>query len=182
MTSLANPFKGYRYQDIRWEFAEALADNNRRKSALAMISLKGFKNYNPKEFAGWFTGQAEQLQAQEAVDTLSVMIENPRAFKFDDNHLAQAHFRIFSESLGEQDDPRIDPEAVQELIEQAKVRWKNPVPIPSYYLDGVHTSGNDRRFMGIPASMYGMCLAYKKFGRLHPDDVWPSDFWYRIDE
>jgi len=54
--------------------------------------------------------------------------------------------------------------------------------LPSYYLDGIHTKGKDRRFTGMPASMYGMCRAYKKFGRLHPDDQWPSDFWWKIED
>jgi len=182
VTSLPDPFKGCWFQDIRGELAEALAEENRIRSALALIRLKKFKHYNPKEFADWFTRQAEQLDSQEAVETLQVMLENPRAFKFDDNHLAQAHFRIFAGTLGEQDDPEIDPEEVQEFIDLAEARWKAPQPVPSFYLDGVHTSGKDKRFMGIPASMYGMCLAYKKFGRLHPDDVWPPDFLWRIEE
>jgi hypothetical protein len=179
--SLPNPFDGYSYDEIRGEFAQTLAEDDRTKSALAMIRLKDFKQYNPREFAAWFIKEALCRGADEAAETLKVMLEHPKVFRYDTNHLAQAHFRLFAGELGEQDDPEIGHSEACKLLEHAKDRWKDPQPIPTYYLDGLHTSGKDRRFAGIPASMYGMCKAFKKYGRLHPDDSWPTDFWYKIE-
>ena len=180
-TALPDSFDGW-YQDIVGELVESLADEDRTKSASALIVLKRFKQYDPKTVAGLFIRQAKFQNNYEAADTLQVMLDHPKVFKFDTNHLAQAHFRLFAGLLGEQENPDVDPDEVQELLDQVEDKWKAPKPIPSYYLDGMHTAGKDKRFMGIPASMYGMCKAYKKFGRLHPDDVWPSDFWWRIEE
>ena len=182
ITSLPNPFQGCWYDTIRGELAEALAEENRTTSALALIRLTDFKHYNPKKFAEWMQEQTEMLGAEQATETLEIVRQHPKELKFDSNHLAQAHYRLFVGELGEQKNPRVTQTEVQRLLDKVAEKWKNPQPVPSYYLDGIHTKGKDRRFTGIPASMYGMCRAFKKFGRLHPDDQWPADFWWKIDD
>lgn len=159
-----------------------MAEENRTTSALALIRLTDFKHYNPKEFAGWLMQQAEELEVEEAVRTLEIVRRHPRELKFDSNHLAQAHFRMFEGTLGEQANPRVTTTEVRRLLNKAEKQWENPQPVPSYYLDGIHTKGKDRRFAGMPVCMWGMCRAFKKFGRLHPDDQWPAEFWWKVEE
>jgi hypothetical protein len=65
---------------------------------------------------------------------------------------------------------------VSELLERAKVRWKEPKPIPGWCCDGLHSSGNDPRFMGVWPRMYAVCRAFSHYGRVEPDDEWQPEF------
>lgn len=62
-------------------------------------------------------------------------------------------------------------------VEPILKKVKPQTQCPSYWLDGVHVYGKDKRFGGIHESMWGMCQAFVKFGRVHPDDEWPEEFW-----
>jgi hypothetical protein len=65
---------------------------------------------------------------------------------------------------------------VSELIERAKARWKDPQPIPGWCCDGVHSAGNDVRFMGAWEHMNAVCRAFLHYGRLNPEDEWLPEF------
>ena len=50
---------------------------------------------------------------------------------------------------------------VSELLEKARDRWKDPQPIPQWCCDGVHSAGNDVRFMGAwEAAGTEVCLVF----------------------
>jgi hypothetical protein len=66
---------------------------------------------------------------------------------------------------------------VWELVEQARERWRNPKPIPRWCCDGVHSAGDDVRFMGVWFHMYAACLAFEHYGKLDPEDHWIPDFY-----
>jgi hypothetical protein len=63
-----------------------------------------------------------------------------------------------------------------ELLEKARERWKDPKPIPGWCCDGVHSSGNDVRFMGAWQHMYAVCKAFSYYGRVDPHDEWLPKF------
>jgi hypothetical protein len=65
---------------------------------------------------------------------------------------------------------------VLELLERAKERWKDPKPIPGWCVDGLHSAGNDARFMGVWPRMYAVCRAYSHYGRVQPEDDWLPQF------
>jgi hypothetical protein len=43
-------------------------------------------------------------------------------------------------------------------------------PVPSFYLDGVHTIGNDERFAGTWRGLKNCLAMYERYGRLSPED------------
>jgi hypothetical protein len=63
-----------------------------------------------------------------------------------------------------------------ELIQKARERWKDPKPIPGWCCDGVHSAGNDVRFMGAWQHMYAVCRAFSYYGRVDPEDEWLPEF------
>lgn len=65
---------------------------------------------------------------------------------------------------------------VSELIEKARIRWKDPQPIPHWCCDGVHSAGNDVRFMGALEHMNAVCRAFSRYGRVDPADEWLPEF------
>ena len=65
---------------------------------------------------------------------------------------------------------------VSELIEKARARWKDPQPIPQWCCDGVHSAGNDVRFMGTWEHMNAVCRAFSHYGRVDPEDQWLPEF------
>jgi len=65
---------------------------------------------------------------------------------------------------------------VTELLDRVREKWKNPQPIPGWCCDGVHSAGQDERFMGMWFHMYGVCKAFEKYGRVDPSDRWLPEF------
>jgi hypothetical protein len=65
---------------------------------------------------------------------------------------------------------------VIELREKALEKWKHPEPIPGWCCDGVHSAGNDVRFMGAWHHMYAVCRVFQHYGRVDPADQWLPEF------
>jgi hypothetical protein len=65
---------------------------------------------------------------------------------------------------------------VLETLERARKRWNDPKPIPGWCVDGVHSAGNDVRFMGVWPRMYAVCRAFSNYGRVEPEDKWLPQF------
>ncbi len=61
-------------------------------------------------------------------------------------------------------------------VEKARARWKDPQPIPGWCCDGVHSAGNDVRFMGTWEHMNAVCRAFSHYGRVDPEDEWLPEF------
>jgi hypothetical protein len=66
---------------------------------------------------------------------------------------------------------------VCELLKRARERWKQPLPIPSCYLDGVHSAGADRRYAGILQDMWAVCCCFSKNGNIEPANRWLPEFF-----
>jgi hypothetical protein len=72
--------------------------------------------------------------------------------------------------------PEVTTAEVSKLIEEARERWKDPQPIPQWCCDGVHSAGNDVRFMGTWEHMNAVCRAFSHYGRVDPNDKWLPEF------
>jgi hypothetical protein len=64
----------------------------------------------------------------------------------------------------------------EDLLAEARERWKDPKPIPRWYCDGTHSAGDDPRLMGELPEMWAVCNAFRHYGRLDPNDVWLTRF------
>jgi hypothetical protein len=95
----------------------------------------------------------------------------------DNNFLCQAVWMMCggNSPVAEQSEPVLASE-VFELLEQARGRWRAPKPIPRWCCDGLHSAGDDVRFMGVWFHMHAACLAYQNYGRLNPEDAWRQEF------
>lgn len=121
---------------------------------------------------------AVALNRLEARMTASLLMDAGFPLYTDGNLSAHAVFRLGHSFEPSNEDPSVSASEVDELVDRTDERLKGAgEKVPSYFLDGVHTGGSDRRFAGYEKPMWGMCRAYMTFGRLHPDDKWPADFW-----
>ena len=66
----------------------------------------------------------------------------------------------------------VDLTGADQTIAAAEARWAKPdlEAVPSWALDGVHTTGNDERFAGTWAGLRNCVAMYAKYGRLAPED------------
>ena len=63
-----------------------------------------------------------------------------------------------------------DEATFERLVVLTEVRLQASLePVPSWALDGIHTSGNDPRFAGSWEGCLNMCAMYERDGRLDPN-------------
>jgi hypothetical protein len=79
---------------------------------------------------------------------------------------------ILSEGPFEGMSAPVDLTGADQTIAAAEARWgkKDLEPVPSWALDGVHTTGSDERFAGTWAGLRNCVAMYAKYGRLSPAD------------
>jgi len=99
------------------------------------------------------------------------------ALSSDNNFLCQAAWRLAggNSPVADVHHPVTGAE-VSELIEKARAGWGDPQPIPGWCCDGVHSAGNDVRFMGTWEHMNAVCRAFSHYGRVDPEDKWLPEF------
>jgi hypothetical protein len=99
------------------------------------------------------------------------------ALSSDNNFLCQAAWMMAggSSPIALQEQAVYATEVI-ESTERARKRWKEPLPIPRWCCDGLHSAGDDPRFMGVWFHMYAACLAFEHYGRLDPQDTWLPEF------
>jgi hypothetical protein len=131
------------------------------------------------------TRQAEFLASIAAKTTHSIAqrlveihLRAKSALSSDNNFLCQAAWMMGggNSPVAERSEPVFATE-VFELVETARERWKNPQPIPRWCCDGLHSAGDDVRFMGVWFHMYAACLAFERYGRLDPQDNWIPELY-----
>lgn len=100
------------------------------------------------------------------------------ALSGDNNFLCQAAWMMAGgySPIAEHDGPVFAAEA-SDALEIAREQWMNPQPIPRWCCDGLHSAGDDERFMGVWFHMYACCLAFEHYGRLDPRDAWQPEFY-----
>jgi hypothetical protein len=120
---------------------------------------------------------AKKYQHPLAERLAQVHLHARSALSADNNFLCQAAWMLAGGESPIVD--LIEPVFVEEcyeLIDKAKERWKNPHPIPGWCCDGVHSAGNDVRFMGVWQQMYAVCKAFEHYDRVDPNDEWLPSF------
>jgi hypothetical protein len=100
------------------------------------------------------------------------------ALSSDNNFLCQAAWMMAGGStpIALQEEPVYATE-VFESLERARERWKDPMPISRWCCDGLHSAGDDPRFMGVWFHMYAACRAFQHYARLDPTDQWKPEFY-----
>jgi hypothetical protein len=163
------------------EMAEAVRSGDMDTAVAAWEALYAGK-VNAARMCQELTTLATELGKEDALRTLAVYRDNLKDLSADGNYTGQALIRLF-QPVGSDElqamEPKITLAEVKPLIAKAIQYWDTPSEkhFPSYFADGVHTDGDDERFAGTIRAMWGMCLAHRNFGRLHPDDQWPNTFW-----
>jgi hypothetical protein len=84
----------------------------------------------------------------------------------------QMGWQLWNGVLPGVDEP-IDLSGANDAIALAEERWSaEPMePIPSWCLDGIHTSGDDPRFAGDVNGVRNMLAMFDRYGRLDPSDA-----------
>jgi len=118
---------------------------------------------------------AEAKDSKNAIRLIDLMEFYGKVIWGDSNYWGQVLYQIMFNF--EVADGQIKGHEVKDYVELAREYWKDPKPIPSHYLDGIHTGGSDPRFAGTIRSMAGCCRAYREYGRLIPEDPWPGHIW-----
>ena len=127
------------------------------------------------EFLASIAAKTTHSLAQRLVE---IHLRAKSALSSDNNFLCQAAWMMGGgySPVAERSEPVFATE-VFELVETARERWKNPQPIPRWCCDGLHSAGDDVRFMGVWFHMYAACLAFERYGRLDPQDNWIPEFY-----
>jgi len=131
------------------------------------------------------TAQAELLARMAAGSKhklaqrlVQIHLRAKSAMSGDNNFLCEAAWMMAGgySPVAELSEPVFVTEAL-EALENARERWKAPQPIPRWCCDGLHSAGDDERFMGVWFHMYAACLAFERYGRLDPQDKWLPEFY-----
>jgi hypothetical protein len=119
--------------------------------------------------------RASHLFAQRLIQ---IHLRAKSALSSDNNFLCQAAWMMAggNSPVAELSEPVFATE-VFELMQNAQERWTQPEPIPRWCCDGLHSAGDDPRFMGVWFHMYAACRAFEHYGRLDPSDDWKPEFY-----
>jgi hypothetical protein len=148
----------------------------------AQLALAGLMGLSSVKLSS--TRQAElvfdlaQRRAHVLAERLAgIHLRTKSALSGDNNYLCQAVWMLAGGStlVALASEPVADGE-VTALLDQATERWKTPEPIPGWCCDGVHSAGDDVRFMGFWQHMFAVCRAFEHYGRVDPADEWLPQF------
>lgn len=168
---MSEPVKGFGKLD------ELSKSENPVKAVRAYMSMVE-SGIDRKQMLLWLKDKAGGWDRQASRRLASLALSSIKMIGSDDNHIGQALWSLYEDRpIRPEDTPKVTRGDVIQLIESQVERWKSPESIPSYYLDGVHTIGSDRRFAGILVQMSRCIKAYEKWGRLDPADKWNSEIY-----
>ena len=171
----------HRLKTLEYEIASAV---DRQDKPMALGGVMAYAYLQKTERVG-ATRQAEfllQLAKERkhdlAIRLCKVHLSHKSALSGDNNFISQAVWHLagglspVAEKL-----ELVTIGECYEVLEKARRAWKRPHRIPTWCLDGVHSAGNDTRFMGMLPEMYACCKAFEKYGRLDPADKWLPEFF-----
>jgi hypothetical protein len=156
---------------------DGIADQDAVSAIAGVIGLSHARLSATKqaEFLARVAAKTTHSLAQRLVE---IHLRAKSALSRDNNFLCQAAWMMGGgySPVAERSEPVFATE-VFDLVETARERWKNPQPIPRWCCDGLHSAGDDVRFMGVWFHMYASCLAFEHYRRLDPLDNWISEFY-----
>jgi len=170
----------HRLKTLEHEIASAIEHNDK---AMALGAVAAYGSLSKTEQVGT-TKQAEFIQRMAedrkhdlAVRLCKVHLSQKTALAGDNNFISQAVWHLaggvspVAEKL-----ELVTIGECNELLERARKAWKRPHRIPRWCCDGMHSAGDDPRFVGLLPQMYAVCLAYQHYGRIDPADKWLPEF------
>ena len=171
----------YRLKTLEHEITRAIEHGDK---AMALGAVAAYASLQKAERVG-ATRQAEfllQLAEERAHDLAirlcKVHLSQKTTLSGDNNFISQSVWHLaggvspVAENL-----ELVTIGECNEALERARKAWRRPHRIPTWCLDGVHSAGNDTRFMGMLPEMYACCKAFEKYGRLDPADKWCPEFF-----
>jgi hypothetical protein len=152
-----------------------------RNPAMALGGVMAFadvrETFGATKQAEYLLRLAQSIRHDLAVRLCRVHLSAKSALSGDNNFLCQAAWMMAGgvSPVAE----TILPVAAAEcgdLLDRERERWKDPQPIPRWCCDGVHSAGDDPRFMGSFDQMIQVVNAFKHYGRIDPADEWLDSF------
>lgn len=168
----------YTAATVQKEVRRAIEEKNR---VIALGGAAAFWKVNDRfgatKQAQFLLTLAEGIGHDLAARLCNIHLSAKSALSGDNNFLAQAVWMMAGgiSPVAETILP-VSVEECRDLLDLAQERWKNPQPIPRWCLDGVHSAGDDPRFMGCLAEMWAVCKAFQHYGRVDPSDRWLREF------
>lgn len=155
---------------------QAIAEQDRAKALAGVLGFGQCRLGGTKQ-ATLLLECAKKVDHREAMRLAMVHLSARGALASDNNFIGQAAWMLAGgmSSVADVIEP-VNLAEVVELLEGARERWKDPKPIPGWCCDGVHSAGNDVRFMGAWHHMYAVCKAFQHYGRVDPADEWLPEF------
>jgi len=171
-------YPGYHtFENMTRLIESGIAEQNKVDAIAGVLGLSHARLSGTRqaEFLASVAAKSKHSPAQRLVE---VHLRAKSALSSDNNFLCQAAWMMAGgySPVAEQTEPVFATE-VFDLVETARERWQNPQPIPKWCCDGLHSAGDDVRFMGVWFHMYAACLAFERYGRLNPQDDWTSEFY-----
>jgi hypothetical protein len=162
---------------VRELLQQALRARN-RASALGALSLMPQVGIGSTKQAEFLLQMAREMRHEQAIRLLDIHLGARQALSSDNNFTGHAVWWLANgySPLANEAVP-VFPAEVDDLLEKAKKRWERPKPIPTFYCDGVHCAGNDRRYAGMLQDMYALCLCFSRYGNVHPENRWLPEFY-----
>lgn len=176
----ANPHSG-KPQDLLQTIIEgSMRGHKALETMRAFNAIVGDRRYNRQRLASCLRLLAVEAGNSFAIRLADIHIQHQTALWWDSNFLGQCLYTTMEGPIGPQFDVEPDEDKVLALTAKAAAQT-SPPDVPSWCLDGIHTSGGDPRFSGVIKHMAAACIAYERFGRLSPDDAWESDDLLLVD-
>jgi hypothetical protein len=176
-----------RWQYVAWDRTvatlqrEILKAIDERDQAMAIGGVMAFARVRPafgsSKQAEYLLQLAQARQHAQAERLISLHLSAKSVLSGDNNFLCQAAWMMAGGgSPVAEDIQTVTTRECEDLLNNARGRWKNPQPIPGWCIDGLHSAGSDVRFTGLLPNMMAVCNAYKYYGRVNPEDDWLPEF------
>jgi hypothetical protein len=155
---------------------QSIVEQDKTKALSAAMGLSQCRVGGTRQ-AEFILECAKKADHKHAQRLATVHLSARTALASDNNLICQAAWMLAGgvSPVADQIEP-VHWSEVLELLERAKERWKDPKPIPEWSVDGLHSAGNDVRFMGVWPRMYAVCRAFSHYGRVEPEDKWLPQF------
>jgi hypothetical protein len=163
---------------LQKEIQKAIEEKNRAMAVggvMAFAAIQG--TFGATKQAEFLLQQAKNMGHDLAARLCNLHLSARTALSSDNNFLCMAAWMMAGgvSPVAETILP-VSAEECYQLLDHAKERWQNPQPIPRWCCDGVHSAGDDPRFMGTLPHMYAVCKAFEHYGRVDPEDKWLPGF------
>jgi hypothetical protein len=151
----------------------------RRSKTTALAGVMGLSHarLGSTKQAELILGLAKRHHHPLAERLTEVHLRARSALSRDNNFLCQAVWMLAGgvSPVAETIEPVLVGEVFQ-LLDRARERWKAPQPIPGWCCDGLHSAGEDVRFMGTWDHMHAVCKIFEHYGRVDPADEFLPEF------